>query len=199
MKRVGFLLNSQIFAAHHQRLDSMIVLHRCQLLRTSAGYLRWEKGGKTDVWFLLVAHSQTGKSTKSTDGWTIEHSSTLLGWYCAVLYFVVVQRAKYRRMDNRALLLQIYMLVQCREPKAISNRLIDHFQQYILSHVKELTVDPLFCLTFWVNCRKTPSARPLLNLAYSLLFFVEYQAPYEGACFSEFGMLWIDSRHIVQQ
>ena len=79
MKRVGFLLNSQIFAAHHQRLDSMIVLHRCQLLRTSAGYLRWEKGGKSDVWFLLVAHSQTGKSTKSTDGWTIEHSSTLLG------------------------------------------------------------------------------------------------------------------------
>ena len=79
MKRVGFLLNSQIFAAHHQRLDSIIVLHRCQLLRTSAGYLRWEKGGKTDVWFLLVAHSQTGKSTKSTDGWTIEHSCTLLG------------------------------------------------------------------------------------------------------------------------
>ena len=79
MKRVGFLLNSQIFAAHHQRLDSIIVLHRCQLLRTSAGYLRWEKGGKTDVWFLLVAHSQTGKSTKSTDGWTIEHSCILLG------------------------------------------------------------------------------------------------------------------------
>ena len=76
MKRVGFLLNSQIFAAHHQRLDSIIVLHRCQLLRTSAGYLRWEKGGKTDVWFLLVADSQTGKSTKSTDGWTIEHYTT---------------------------------------------------------------------------------------------------------------------------
>ena len=72
MKRVGFLLNSQIFAAHHQRLDSIIVLH-------SAGYLRWEKGGKSDVWFLLVADSQTGKSTKSTDGWTIEHSCTLLG------------------------------------------------------------------------------------------------------------------------
>ena len=34
---------------------------------------RWEKGGKTDVWFLLAE-----LSTKSTDRWTTEHPSVLL-------------------------------------------------------------------------------------------------------------------------
>ena len=49
---------------------------------------RWEKGGKTDVWFLLA-----GLSTKSTDRWTIEHSNAVQYSVQGIVCTTPVERA----------------------------------------------------------------------------------------------------------
>ena len=108
------------------------------------------------MWFLLVADSQTGKSTKSTDGWTIEHYTT----WVILCNTVFCCCAKSKVEEDGQQSTPVYMLVQCREPKAKSNRLIDYFQQFILSYVKQLTVDSLFASLFGLIAGKSPQHLP---------------------------------------
>ena len=58
---------------HIHRCSSFDVCVLAHWISPSHHTHRWEKGGKTDVWFLLAE-----LSTRSTDRWTTEHPSVLL-------------------------------------------------------------------------------------------------------------------------